>query len=73
MASKRYNFRWVAVSPDIRGCAMGYIEVEAFDDVSAKVIAEATVKQNGSIDWMLEISDNVDVVATLEEGETHVG
>ena len=69
MSVKRYTFRWVAVSPDITGCAGGRVEVEACDPIAASAIAEATVKHNGSIDWMLEATDNVEITTSLEKEE----
>lgn len=69
MSVKRYTFRWVAVSPDINGGAAGRVEVEAYDPTTAEAIAEATVKHNGSIDWMLEITDNVEITSSLEREE----
>ena len=69
MAIKLYTFQWVAVSPDINGGAAGRVEVEACDPITASAIAEATVKQNGSIDWMLEATSNVEIITTLEREE----
>lgn len=69
MPIKRYTVRWVAVSPDINGGATGRLEVEACDPIAAQAIAEATVKHNGSIDWMLEITDNVEITSSLEREE----
>jgi len=69
MSVKRYTFRWVAVSPDINGGATGRVEVEACDPITAKAIAEATVKHNGSIDWMLEATDNIEIIPSLEREE----
>lgn len=69
MSIKRYTFRWVAVSPDINGGAAGRVEVEAYDPTTAEAIVEATVKHNGSIDWMLESTDNVEIIPTLEKEE----
>lgn len=69
MSVKRYIFRWVAVSPDINGGATGRVVVEACDPIAASAIAEAAVKQNGSIDWMLEATDNVEITTSLEKEE----
>ena len=69
MPIKRYTVRWVAVSPDINGGATGRVVVEACNPITAKAIAEATVKHNGSIDWMLDITDNVEIIPTLEKEE----
>jgi len=66
--NKRYTFSWVAASPDIKSVTTGRVCVIAHDYSVAEELAKSKVRAN-YIDWMLEATDNIEIIPSLEREE----